>query len=65
MVIRKAVEMTKKITEDLLIEKIANRLNLSKKDAKKFYNNSLIYNVVQEAIIEQCDFLYFNKVELL
>lgn len=56
--------ISKKVTEDLLIEKIQKRLNLSKADAKKYYKNALLYNIVQNAIIEQVDFLYFNKAEL-
>lgn len=57
--------MNKKVTEDLIIENIAQRLDIKKSLAKKLYANSLMFNVVRNEIIEQAQFLYYNKVELL
>lgn len=57
--------MNKKVTEDLIIENIAERLDIKKSLAKKLYENSLMFNIVRNEIIEQAKFLYYNKVELL
>ena len=57
--------MQKSIAEGLIIEKIMKRYGISKSLAKKLYINSLIYNVVQNAILEQIDFLIEEKAELL
>ena len=57
--------MQKSITESLIIEKIMKRHNVSKTLAKKLYVNSLLYNVVQNEILSQVDFLVEEKAELL
>ena len=57
--------MQKSIVEGLFIEKIMKKYGISKSLAKKLYINSLIYNVVQNAILEQIDFLIEEKAELL
>lgn len=57
--------MQKSITESLIIEKIMKRHNVSKTLAKKLYVNSLLYNVVQNEILSQVNFLVEEKAELL
>ncbi len=57
--------MQKSITESLIIEKIMKKHNISKTLAKKLYINSLLYNVVQNEILNQVDFLIEEKAELL
>lgn len=56
--------MNKKITEDLMIEKIAKNHGITKKLAKKIYTNCLIYSIVQEQIYEQAKFLIDTQTEL-
>lgn len=56
--------MRKSITEELIVEKIAKKHNITKKLARKVYSNTLIYNVVQEQILDQADFLIYHKKEL-
>lgn len=57
--------MRKSTVEEFLIDKIIKRRNVSRNTAKKLYKNSLIYNIVQEAILDQIDFLITNNIELL
>ncbi len=57
--------MKKSVTEELIIEKIMKRHNVSKSLAKKLYSNSLIYKVVQNEILDQINFLIETKAELL
>lgn len=57
--------MNKAVTEDLIVEKIAKQLNIKKSLAKKLFVNSLIYNVVQNEIVNQAQFLYENEIELI
>lgn len=56
--------INKRITEELMIEKIAQKHNITKKLAKQIYTNCLIYNVVQEQILEQAKFLIDTQTEL-
>lgn len=57
--------MKKSVTEELIIDKIMKRHNVSKSLAKKLYSNSLIYKVVQNEILDQINFLIETKAELL
>ena len=57
--------MKKSIAEDLIIKKIMQRHNVTKKLAKQLYTNSLLYNVVQNEILEQVKFLIDTNTELL
>lgn len=56
--------MQKSITEGLIIEKIMKKHNIAKSLAKKLYVNSLLYNVVQNEIMNQIDFMIETKAEL-
>ena len=57
--------MKKSVTEELIIDKIMKRHNVSKTLAKRLYVNSLLYNVVQNEILDQVKFLFDTKTELL
>ena len=57
--------MQKRFVEEFIIEKIMKRRKVSKSMATKLYKNSLMYNCVVEAILEQIDFLVCSNVELL
>lgn len=57
--------MQKRFIEEFIIDKIMKRCNVSKSTASKLYKNSLQYNVVVDAILEQVDFLLESNVELV
>ena len=57
--------MQKSITENLIIEKIMEKHGITKTKARKLYINSLLYNVVQNEILDQVKFLIDTNAELL
>lgn len=57
--------MQKRYIEESIVEKIMERRKVSKSMATKLYKNSLMYNCVINAILEQVDFLVYEKTELI
>lgn len=57
--------MKKLFVEESIIEKIMKRHNVTKTLARKLYINSLLYQVVQNEILDQVNFLIEEKAELI
>jgi len=57
--------MQKRFIEESIIEKIMQRRKVSKSMATKLYKNSLLYNTVVNEILDQVDYLVYNKIELV
>lgn len=57
--------MQKKFIEEIIMDKIMQRYQVSKSMAAKLYKNSLLYNTVINEILDKVDYLIYNKIELV